>query len=151
MDPLKFYIHINDSIENLINWSVKETRGLDYKPVQTAARLNGLHNTSCIWIGRTPHSHKVVLFSLTERLLPFAIQPCFSSPIPIVRATKQRRATGCSESEVLLFLSIRANVCCFTSAQDPLRHVRQTQTRPPVQVEKGHEHTTLPLLSRKPR
>lgn len=39
---------LNDFIENLINWSVEETRVLDYTPVQTAGQLNGSHNTSCI-------------------------------------------------------------------------------------------------------
>lgn len=51
--------------------------------------IEWLYNTSCIWIGRVLHSHKVRLLSC--RLTGFfAIQPCFSTLIPIIRATTHR-------------------------------------------------------------
>lgn len=132
MGPLEFYIHINDSIENFINWSAKETRGLDCTLVQTAGRLNGSHNASCIWIGRTLHSHKVVLlsspsvcslslFSLVLVLWYLSLEQQSSG---VRRGVQTRRSSCCYQSE--------PTSAGFTSPQDPLRHARQTQTWPPV-------------------
>lgn len=132
MGPLEFYIHINDSIENFINWSVKETRGLDCTLVQTAGRLNGSHNTSCIWIGRTLHSHKVVLLSSpSARSLSL-----FSLVLVLWYLSLEQQSSGGRRG-----VQTRSSSCCyqseptsagFTSPQDPLRHARQTQTWPPV-------------------
>lgn len=110
--------------------------------------FNGLHNTSCIWIGRSLHSHKVVLlFSLNAcSLLLFTL-------VFILRYLSLEQQSGGRRRGV----QTPSSSCSYQSepVSAGFSHYGPLGKRKPGrqvrQVDEGREHTTLPRPSRKPR
>lgn len=140
---LKFCIHINDCMKkNLINWSVKEPR---LHARSEAGRLNGSHNTSCIWIGRTTtpftQSCSIIPHRVPAPLLLFSL--VFNSPI---LSLEQQSSGG---PAVVLRLGgppVPIHQSPWRLLRRPLRHARQTW--PPVRpyIKRGFH-----MITQKPR
>lgn len=118
----KFCININHSIENLINWSIKETWDVDCTPVQTAGWFNGCTIHPVFELAAHSIHTKLGYYPPWLPAL-FAIQPCFSTLIPIIRATKQHWMKGCGGAFRLGGPSFPINQIRRLLASLPHRHI----------------------------